>query len=410
LNSSSHSPARLALSHPDFSRYVFARFAATLAWQMIDVVLGFQMWKLTKNPLFLGYIGLAQFLPFVVLLLPGGQIADRFDRRLIIALAYGLELAAAVALVVFTLAGRSEVYVLFVIAALLGVARSFWAPAGQAMIPNLVPKDLLSGAISVNTLLFTIATITGPAIAGLVLILGFDVAYIVASVLLVAALALVVGVKPVRAQSTAEWHWRDILGGFVFVWQKKPVLGAISLDLFAVLFGGAVALLPVYADQILHVGSVGLGLLRAAPGVGAAIVALWLGFRPIKRHAGTWMFAGVGAFGVCTLVFGVSTSFWLSLLMLAIAGAGDMISVFVRGMLVQLETPDAIRGRVSAVNSMFIGASNELGAFRSGVNASWLGTVSSVVWGGVGTLIVVACYMKIFPQLRRLDRFPDPAL
>jgi MFS family permease len=409
LNSSTQSPARRALSHPDFSRYVFGRFSATLAWQMIDVVLGFQMWKLTGKPLFLGYIGLAQFLPFVVLLLPGGQIADRFDRRMIIALAYGLELVAAVVLLGFTLMGGTQVEVLFLVAALLGVARSFWAPAGQAMIPNLVPKDLLSGAISFNTLLFTIATITGPAVAGLLVIFGIDFAYGVAVALLCVALLLVVGVKPVRAQSSAEWHWKDILGGFVFVWQKKPVLGAISLDLFAVLFGGAVALLPVYADEILHVGSVGLGMLRAAPGVGAAIVALWLGFRPITRHAGTWMFGGVAAFGVCTLIFGFSTSFWLSLAMLAIAGAGDMVSVFVRGMLVQLETPDHIRGRVSAVNSMFIGASNELGAFRSGANASWMGTVTSVVVGGVGTLLVVASYLKLFPQLRKLDRFPEPS-
>ena len=375
---------------------------------MIDVVLGFQMWKLTGNPLFLGYIGLAQFLPFVVLLLPGGQIADRFDRRVIIALAYGLELAAALALLIFTAYGATQISVLFVVAALLGVARSFWAPATQAVIPNLVPKNLLSGAISTNTLLFTIATITGPAIAGLIVILGIDVAYGVAVALLILAVVLVLGVRPVRAQSTAEWHWRDILGGFTFVWQKKPVLGAISLDLFAVLFGGAVALLPVYADQILHVGSVGLGLLRAAPGVGAAIVALWLGFKPIQKHAGTWMFGGVAAFGVCTIIFGVSTSFWLSLVMLAIAGAGDMVSVFVRGMLVQLETPDAIRGRVSAVNSMFIGASNELGAFRSGANAAFMGTVTSVVVGGIGTLIVVASYLKLFPQLRTLDRFPEP--
>jgi MFS family permease len=408
LNTSSHSPARLALAQPDFARYVFGRFSATLAWQMIDVVLGFQMWKLTGNPLFLGYIGLAQFLPFVVLLLPGGQIADRFDRRVIIALAYGLELAAALALLIFTAYGATQISVLFVVAALLGVARSFWAPATQAVIPNLVPKNLLSGAISTNTLLFTIATITGPAIAGLIVILGIDVAYGVAVALLILAVVLVLGVRPVRAQSTAEWHWRDILGGFTFVWQKKPVLGAISLDLFAVLFGGAVALLPVYADQILHVGSVGLGLLRAAPGVGAAIVALWLGFKPIQKHAGTWMFGGVAAFGVCTIIFGVSTSFWLSLVMLAIAGAGDMVSVFVRGMLVQLETPDAIRGRVSAVNSMFIGASNELGAFRSGANAAFMGTVTSVVVGGIGTLIVVASYLKLFPQLRTLDRFPEP--
>ena len=410
LTSSTQSPARQALAHPDFSRYVFGRFAATLAWQVIDVVIGYQMWELTHNKLYLGYIGLSQFLPFVVLLLPGGQIADRFDRRLIITLAYGLELAAAAALVLFTLSARTEPYFLFLIAALLGVARSFWAPAGQAMIPNLVPGELLGGAISMNTLMFTIATIAGPSIGGLLIIAGIDVAYVIAFVLLVLAMFLVVGVKPVRAQSSTEWHWRDVLQGFVFVWKQKTVLGAISLDLFAVLFGGVLILLPAFADEILGVGSVGLGFLRAAPGFGAAVVAFWLGYKPIRRHAGRWMFGGVAVFGVCMVVFGLSTSFWLSLVVLVLSGAGEMVSVFVRGMLVQLETPDAIRGRVSAVNSMFIGASNELGAFRAGFNAEGFGMVRAVVAGGLATLIVVASYYyKLFPDLRKLDRFPDAA-
>jgi MFS family permease len=389
---------------------VYARFGATLAWQVIDVVIGYQMWELTHNKRYLGYIGLSQFLPFVVLLLPGGQIADRFDRRLIITLAYGLELLAAAALVIFTLLGTADAYMLFLIAGLLGVARSFWAPAGQAMIPNLVPKDLLSGAISVNTLMFTIATIAGPAIGGLLIIAGIDVAYGVAFVLLIAAIFLVVGVKPVRAQSISQWHWRDVLQGFVFVWRQKTVLGAISLDLFAVLFGGVLILLPAFADEILNVGSVGLGFLRAAPGIGAALIALWLGYKPIQRHAGRWMFGGVAVFGVCMVIFGLSASFWLSLVVLVLSGAGDMVSVFVRGMLVQLETPDAIRGRVSAVNSMFIGASNELGAFRAGVNAEGLGMVQAVVGGGIATLaVVVSYYFNLFPQLRKLDRFPDPS-
>jgi MFS family permease len=408
LSSNSLSPARQALSHPDFARYAYARLAATLAWQMIDVVLGYQMWKLTRNEAYLGYIGLAQFLPFVVLLLPGGQIADRFDRRLIITLAYGLELVAAASLLAFTLSGSNEAYLLFIVAAMLGVGRAFWAPAGQAMVPNLVPKELLSGAISFNTLLFTIATIAGPAVAGLTLILGIDWSYGITVVLLVAAMFLMAGVKPVRVKSTSEWRWGDFLGGFVFVWKKKPVLGAISLDLFAVLFGGVVALLPAYADKILHVDSVGLGLMRAAPGVGAAIVAFTLGVRPITRHAGTWMFGGVALFGLCMITVGLSTSLWLSVIVLAVAGAGDMVSVFVRGMLVQLETPDAIRGRVSAVNSMFIGASNELGAFRSGLQAAWMGIVPSMIWGGVCTLAVVGSYLGLFPQLRKLDRFPEP--
>jgi len=374
---------------------------------MIDVVLGYQVWQLTHSTAYLGYIGLAQFLPFVVLLLPGGQIADRFDRRLIIALAYGLELIAAAALLMFTLTGQSEVILLFFIAALLGVGRSFWAPAGQAMVPNLVPRELLSGAISFNTLLFTIATIAGPAVAGLTLILGIDWSYGITVALLIAAMFLIVGVKPVRAKSISAWHWSDFLGGFVFVWKKKPVLGAISLDLFAVLFGGVVGLLPAYADEILHVDSIGLGLMRAAPGVGAAIVAFSLGVRPITRHAGTWMFGGVALFGLCMITVGISTSLWLSTAALVIAGAGDMVSVFVRGMLVQLETPDAIRGRVSAVNAMFIGASNELGQFRAGMQAAWMGTVPSMIWGGVCTLAVVGSYLGLFPQLRKLDKFPE---
>jgi MFS family permease len=409
LDSSPQSPARRALAHPDFSRYVFGRFAATLAWQVIDVAIGIQMWELTKSKLYLGYIGLSQFLPFVVLLLPGGQIADRFDRRLIILLAYGLELLAAAGLLLFTLHGKAEPYLLFAIAALLGVARAFWAPAGQSMIPNLVPTELLSGAISFNTLAFTIATIAGPSIGGLLIIGGVDVAYGVAFGLLVIAMFLVVGVKPVRVQSITEWRWREILQGFVFVWKKKTVLGAISLDLFAVLFGGVLILLPAFADEILHVGSVGVGFLRAAPGIGAAIVALWLGIKPIERHAGSWMFGGVAVFGLSMVAFGLSTSFWLSLIVLVISGAGDMVSVFVRGMLVQLETPDAIRGRVSAVNSMFIGASNELGAFRAGVNSYAISMVTAVVAGGFMTLAVVAAYLKLFPQLRKLDKFPNPA-
>ena len=402
------SPARQALSHPDFARYAYARFAATLAWQMIDVVIGYQVWELTHEEEYFAWIGLAQFVPFVVLLLPGGQLADRFDRRLIITLAYGAELLAAVALLLFTVLGRTEAYLLLFVAALLGVGRSFWAPAGQAMVPNLVPRELLSGAISVNTLMFTIAMVAGPTIAGLLMILGIDWAYAVAVVLLIAAIFLIIRVRPVRAKATSEWRWSEVLGGFVFVWHKKPVLGAISLDLFAVLLGGVVALLPAYVDKVLHLGEFELGLLRAAPGAGAALMALWLGTRPIQRHAGPWMFGGVAVFGICMITVGLTTSMWLAFAALAIAGAGDMISVFVRGMVVQLETPDAIRGRVSAVNSMFIGASNELGAARAGFQSDWMGVLPAMIWGGACTLAVVGSYLRLFPQLRKLDRFPEP--
>jgi len=398
-----------ALSRPDFARYAFGRLAGTLAWQMINVVVGFQVWKLTRDPLDLGFIGLAQFLPFLALVLPGGQVADRFDRRLIIACAYTAELTGAAILLWFTLSGSSNVAIVFAAVVLLGVARAFWAPAGQAMTPNLVPKNLLPGAVSVNAVLFQVGVIVGPSVGGVLAIFGYHVVYGIACGLLVLTVLLVINVRPVRPQgSPTQWRWHNVLDGFRFVIGKKPLLGAISLDLFAVLFGGATALLPVFATDILHVDSAGLGLLRAAPGIGAALVAVVLGLRAIERHAGRWMFGGVAAFGVATLVFGLSTHFWLSLVMLALLGAADMVSVFVRQLLVQLETPDAIRGRVSAVNSMFIGASNELGEFESGVTAKWLGTVRAVVIGGCATIIVVGTYMKLFPELRKLDRFPAP--
>jgi MFS family permease len=409
LSITTRSPALQALAQPDFARYAFGRLAGTLAWQMINVVAGFQVWNLTRDTWDLALIGLAHFLPFVSLVLPGGQVADRLDRRVIIACAYAVELLGAAILLWFTLSGSRDVAIVFGAVFLLGMARAFWAPAGQAMTPNLVPKELLPGAVSVNAVLFQVGVIAGPSIGGLIAILGFDVAYGVACALLGFTVVMVASVRPVRPQGPAtQWRWRSVLDGFRFVMSRKPLLGAISLDLFAVLLGGATALLPVYATDVLHVDAFGLGLLRAAPGVGAAIVAIGLGMRPIQRHAGPWMFGGVALFGVATIVFGLSTSFWLSLSVLALLGAGDMVSVYVRQLLVQLETPDAIRGRVSAVNSMFIGASNELGEFESGVVAKWIGAVPAVVFGGVGTLLVAVAYMKIFPELRRLDRFPEP--
>jgi MFS family permease len=408
LSTTTGSLARQALQHPDFARYAFARFAATLAWQMLDAVLLYQVWHLTGSEALTGTVGLSQFIPFALLLLPGGQIADRYDRRSLIMLAYTLETLATGLLLAFTLSGGKEVYVCLVSAALLGVGRAFWAPAGQAMTPNLVPKDLLSGAIAVNSVLFQAGLIVGPLLGGVIAYLSIGIAYEAIIALLIVSILLMARVKSVRAEGGAQWHWGQVLEGARFVWNKKPLFGAISLDLFAVLFGGAVALLPVFADRILHVNGVGYGLLRAAPGMGAAIVAFFLGLKPITRHAGRWMFGGVAVFGVGTIIFGASTHYWLSFAMLAIVGAGDMVSVFVRGLLVQLETPDAIRGRVSAVNSLFIGSSNELGAFESGVTGQWLGAARAVMFGGIGTLIVVATYMRMFPALRKLDRFPDP--
>ncbi len=415
--STSQPGLRDLLRYRDFTRYAAARFLATIAWQMLGVAVGWQVYAITRDPLDLGLIGLAQFLPFMFLVLPGGQLADRADRRLVMIAAYFVEALCVIVLLAFTLSGRDEVWPVFLAMALFGAGRAFWMPAGQAMIVNLVPGDVFPRAVGANSTLFQVAMITGPALGGVLYAFGEVVldhagallVYATALVLLVFVVLLLAGVKPVRAAPAAgPVTAHDFFEGLRFVFRNKPVLGAISLDLFAVLFGGATALLPMFAADILAVGPVGLGALRSAPGVGAALMGAWLAFRPIERHAGRWMFGGVALFGVSTIVFGLSTSFWLSFAALFLLGVGDVMSVVIRHMLVQLETPDAIRGRVSAVNAMFIGASNELGEFESGLTAKWWGPVPAVVVGGCACLVVVGVYLYAFPSLRRLDRFPKP--
>lgn len=405
------------LRYRDFTRYALARFCATLAWQMLGVAVGWQVYSITRDPLDLGLIGLAQFLPFFSLVLPGGQLADRADRRLVLVGAYAVEVVCAAILIVFTITGASSVWPVFLAMALFGAGRAFWMPSGQAMVVNLVPGEVFPAAVGFNSTLFQTAVISGPALGGILYATGEVtlhwpgalLVYGVAFVLLVAVVVLMAGIRPVRApQMNQAWTLHEVFDGLRFVLKRRPLFGAISLDLFAVLFGGATALLPVYAADILHVGPVGLGALRTAPGIGAAIVGALLALAPLERHAGRWMFGGVALFGGATIVFGISTSFWLSLAALFLLGVGDMISVFVRHLLVQLETPDAIRGRVSAVNAMFIGASNELGEFESGLTARWWGAVPAVVVGGCSCLAVVALYLWRFPELRTLDRFPKP--
>lgn len=408
---------RAVLAQRDFRRYAGARFIATITWQMLGVAVGWQVYDLTRDPLDLGLIGLAQFLPFLALVLPGGQVADRHDRRAVLIAAYATEVVAVLVLLAFTLSGSRETWPVFLAMGLVGAGRAFWMPTGQAMVVNLVPTPLFPRAAAFNATLFQLAMIAGPAVGGVLYALGESssgagAVWVYGTAL--ALLALVIGsllrVRPVRPPPTTAPHsWHELSAGLRFVLSRKPVLGAISLDLFAVLFGGATALLPMFAADILHVGPEGLGLLRAAPGVGAAITAVSLARRPIARHAGRWMFGGVAVFGAATVVFGASTSFWLSFAALLCVGAGDMVSVFVRHLLVQLETPDAIRGRVSSVSALFIGASNELGEFESGLTASWWGPVPAVVVGGFACLGVVGVYLRLFPELRRLDRFPDPA-
>jgi MFS family permease len=390
----------------DFTVYAAARFCTTLAWEMLGVAVGWQVYALTHNPLDLGLVGLAQFLPFVLLVLPAGYVADHADRRLVLIGAYSVQGVCAGVLLWFTLAGAQHVWPVFAAMALFGAGRAFSMPTSQAMTPNLVPPEVFPKAVALHSMLQETASIAGPALGGVLYLLGPSIVYGVGFGTVLLVVTLISTIKPVRAVRASEaGAAADLLGGLRFVLHRRTVLGAISLDLFAVLFGGATALLPAYASDILRIGPVGLGILRTAPGAGAALTAFIVSLLPIERHVGKWMFGGVALFGAATIVFGLSHSFWISLVALVLLGAGDMVSVYIRSLLVQLETPDAIRGRVSAVSSMFVGASNELGEFESGITAGWFGLVRAVVLGGMATLLVVATYLKLFPELRKMDRF-----
>jgi MFS family permease len=363
---------------------------------------------MTSAPLALGFVGLAQFLPFISLVLPAGQLADRADRRRVLMGAYAMEGLAAATLLAFTWSGSTRVWPILAAMVLLGSGRAFWMPAGQAITPSLVPISLFPSAIAINSTLFQTAVIGGPALGGFLYVLGPEVVYGTALAMFACVVALMATIRPRRAQGAETAADRDVWEGLRYVLRHRILVGAISLDLFAVLFGGATALVPMVAAEVLHVGSVGVGMLRSAPAVGAALTAGALALWPVRRHVGRWLFSGVALFGLATIVFGLSRSLPLSLAALALLGAGDMLSVYVRHMLVQLETPDAIRGRVSAVNSMFIGSSNELGEFESGVTAHWFGLVPAIVLGGVATLLVCAGFMRALPEMRTMDRFPEP--
>ncbi len=403
-----------AFRYANFRYFLLARFLAVLVVQMQGVAVGWQVYAITKDPLDLGLIGLAQFLPFVVLVLPAGQLADRVNRRLILALCYALQVVCAVLLLLYSLVGidggHASIWPVLAVLALFGVARAFAMPASQAITPNLVPPEAFANAIALNSSLIHAATIVGPALGGVMYLLGPNVVYGMVAVTLALSVLLMLQVKlpPIHAPAgPATWH--TVLEGLHFVRSRPIVLGAITLDLFAVLFGGATALLPAFARDVLDAGPAALGLLRTAPAVGATLVAVVLVARPVTQHVGRWLFSTVFVFGLATIVFGLSTSFGLSLFALAVLGGADEISVYIRHMLIQLETPDEIRGRVSAVNAVFIGASNELGEFESGVTAKLFGLVPAVVLGGVATLVVTGLCMRWFPSLRRIDRFPNVA-
>jgi len=373
---------------------------------MLSVAVGWQVYALTRNPLYLGYVGLVQFLPFVLLVLPGGHAADHTDRRLVLMTAYATAAICVGALAWLSLSGLRSVWPIFVVMSLFGAGRAFWMPASQSMTPNLVPLEAFPSAVALNSMLFEVGVIAGPALGGVLYLVGPSLVYCTVAALLLVAVALIATIKPVRAREVSEASaTADLLDGLRYVVRRPVLLGATTLDLFGVLFGGAAALLPAYARDVLHVSPAGLGLLRTATGVGAALTAITLVLVPIERHVGRWMFAGVAVFGVTVVIFGLSRSFPLSFVALVLMGAGDMISVYIRQVLIQLETPDAIRGRVSAVGSMFVGASNELGEFESGLTARLFGLVPAVVLGGVATLLVVGLYLRLFPELRLMDRF-----
>ena len=399
------------LQHRAFVAFWFARIASSFGFQMLSVAVGWQIYAITGRAFDLGLIGLVQFVPSVVLALPAGHMADQFERRRIVLLGQIVEWFAIAALTVLTfLHGIHELGILALIF-VLGVAKAFEFPALQSMLPTLVPPAILSRAMAVNASAGQAAMIMGPALGGLLYVAGPGVVYTVATLLYLASIILMSRLRYVQAPPRREpATLKTLFAGVHFIRHRPDVLGVISLDMFAVLLGGATALLPIFAKDILRTGPWGLGLLRAAPAVGALLMSLWLAKHTMQRRVGSIMFAAVAGFGVATLVFAASTTLWLSLLALFALGAFDMVSMVIRGALVQLDTPDDMRGRVSAVNAIFINTSNQLGEFESGMLAAWLGAVNATVLGGIGTLVVVGLWVAMFPTLRRRQRLQvEPA-
>ena len=405
----SKNPGTVAFNYPSFRLYQVARFCIVAAMEMQSVAVGWQVYEITKRPLDLGLVGLAQFLPGIFFFLLAGHAADRYDRRkLLVICCAGFGLCSAL-LSYITWRGVHSVLPIYVVLVLLGVVRSFNGPASRALLPQLVPDEHFPNAVAWNATVFQAATILGPTFGGLLYAFtrGPMTVYAVASVTAVGALFATLQIElRAKLRPHEEMNLKTVLAGLRYIWEKKLILGAVSLDMFAVLLGGAVALLPVFAREILRTGPWGLGLLRSAPGVGATITAILMAHRPLRGRVGMTMLWCVAGFGVFTIVFGISHNLALSLLALFLVGATDMVSVIIRGTLVQLATPDAMRGRVNAVELIFIGTSNEFGQFESGVTAHWFGTVPAVVLGGIGTLVVIATWAWLFPELRNADEFP----
>jgi MFS family permease len=394
-----------AFRHSDFAAYWFGSLLGNLGFQMQSAALFWQVYDLTGSTLDLAFIGLCEFAPALLLLAITGPTADRIERRLIVQCGYAVQLVGALLLIAFTLARPSAAWPFFIVAFLFGCVRAFSQPAGRAMVATLVPTEHLANAVAWRSTGFQMAIIGGPALAGLIYLIGPVVVYAtVAAVMALSVAALQLMTRRPPASIGAPPGWGSLIAGIRFIWSQPVVMGAISLDLFAVLFGGAVALLPVYAKDILHVGTVEYGFLRSAAAVGGATMALLLTRFPLRRRVGRTLFIAVATFGIGTIVFGLSRNYYLSLAALIVLGAADMISVYVRSNVVPLATPDTMLGRVTAVEMVFIGASNELGAFESGAVAWFIGPVATVVLGGAATLAVAGLWMKLFPPLYRVDR------
>jgi MFS family permease len=405
----------------DFRLYQTARMLVILGAEAQSVAVAWQVYKMTGSALDLGLTGLALFVPGLFFMLAAGHVADRYDRRWVILVCYGLQAVCTFALLWFALHGITRVWPIYAVLLGIGMGRAFSGPASSALLPSLVPKEHFVNAITWGATIFQVANIAGPAVGGLLFTLPFTgivatwngapVVYLFTLMTLLAFLTLVGSMRTRPAQVVKNaFNLETMLAGFRYVWQAKLLLGSISLDLFAVLLGGATALLPIYATTILHAGPKALGILRAMPSIGALGVSLVMTVRPIKRDAGKLMLFCVGIFGAATVVFGVSRTMWVSLVALVIVGASDMVSVVVRSSILQLATPPEMRGRVSAVNWLFIGASNEFGEFESGVTAQWWGAVRAVVVGGIGSMMVTGFASVLFPALRNADALTAESL
>jgi MFS family permease len=405
MNTYARADASPLFKHPGFLEYWCSRLNSMFAFQMLSVAVGWQIYDLTHRALDLGIIGLVQFIPSFVLALPAGHVADIFERRRIVLICQVVEGAATLLLAAGSWLGWFDETAILVIVFVIGCARAFEFPTMQALLPSMVPPTLLSRAMAAGSSASMTAMIVGPALGGLLYVAGAGTVYAVSGVLFLFAAVLLGRLKLERPPQKREpATLKTVFAGISFIRHRPVVLGAISLDLFAVLLGGATALLPVFARDILHTGPWGLGLLRAAPAVGALGMSLWLARKPLTRKVGYIMFWSVAGFGLATVVFGLSRSFTLSMVALLAMGALDMVSMVIRAALVQLETPDNMRGRVSAVNAIFINTSNQLGEFESGITAAWWGAVPATVIGGIGTLAVVALWMWWFPPLRERER------